>query len=210
MRSDLSRKRGEVKWGLASTGFLALHLAKLDIAQATQLRSVEIDEPQPAAMRDEIRWQRVVAEGGAAEMWGQAADVGQGVDLDPKQAQRGVTQRHLERHACQTQEAGGIGRGEEAVDEGLLDLVEIGLHGWRRSRAMRLMRRLPLGSAARGVRQIVARTMRRMRMVVVVIMTMMVVMVMIMRVIVMVVIVRMVMVVMIVATHGTLNRQQAC
>jgi hypothetical protein len=69
------------------------------------------------------------------------------------------------------------------------------------------MRRLPLRGRARGVRQIVAGTMRRMPMVVKMMVVIMSVMVMI--VMVMMVIVRM-MVVMIVAAHDTLSKQQAC
>jgi hypothetical protein len=52
-----------------------LDVAKLGVAQGAQRRAVEIDETQPAAARDEVRRQRIVAEGAATEMRGQAADI---------------------------------------------------------------------------------------------------------------------------------------
>jgi hypothetical protein len=99
-------------------------------------------------------------------MWGQAADIGERVDLHPQQFQAGIADGELEGDARQTQEAGGIGRTDEPVDEGRLDLVEI---GFRRSRArgtFRLVRRLPLHGRALGRGVIVSGSVRRMDMVV--------------------------------------------
>jgi hypothetical protein len=42
-------------------------VAKFGVVQSAQSRSVEIDETKPAAAQDEIRRQRIVAEGAAAE-----------------------------------------------------------------------------------------------------------------------------------------------
>jgi len=179
---------------------LQLCLAKLGVAQIAQIDTVEIRETQPAALRDEIRRQRIVAEGPAAEMRRQAADIGQRVDLDPEQSQGRLADLQLEWHPRQPQEAGGIAGGKKAVDKGLLDLVEIGLDRRCRSRPARLVRRLPLRGSAGSVRQVVAGTMRRMGVIVVMMVLIMSVMVMIVRMV----------VVMIVAAHDTLSKQQAC
>jgi hypothetical protein len=153
----------------------SLDVAKLGVAQGAQRRAVEIDETQPAAARDEIRRQRIVAEGAAAEMRGQAADIGQCINLDPQQFQVCLAGRDLERDSRQAQEAGGIRCLKKAIDERCLNLVEVGLRCNRvLLRAVRLMRRLPLHGRAMGMMMVVAGAVRRM----VMIMTMMMVVVM--------------------------------
>src|SRR5689334_16376861 len=89
--------------------------AKLGIAHGAQIVSVKVDKAQAAALRDEIRRQRIIPKCAAAEMRGQAADVGERVDLDAQQFQARFLARDLERDPGEPQEAGGIGRGEETV-----------------------------------------------------------------------------------------------
>ena len=70
--------------------------------------------------------------------------------------------RDLKGYARQTQEAGGVGSGDETVDEGRFDLVEVRLRRDRIRRAVRLVRRLPLDRGALGMRVIVSRPVWRM------------------------------------------------
>src|SRR5579863_5583769 len=108
-------------------------------------------------------------------MRGQAADIGQRVDLDPQQFQVCAAGRDLERDSRQAQEAGGVRRLKKAVDKRRLDLVEVGLRRNRvLVRAVRLVRCLPLHGRAMGMMMVVAGAMRRM---VVVVMMMIVVVV---------------------------------
>src|SRR5579872_2707030 len=106
-------------------------------------------------------------------MRGQAADIGQCVDLDPQQFQVYAAGRDLERDSRQAQEARGIGRLKKAVDKRRLDLVEVGLRRNRvLLRAVRLVRCLPLHGRAMGMMMVVAGAVRRMVMVMVVMMGM--------------------------------------
>jgi hypothetical protein len=90
-------------------------------------------------------------------MRGQAADIGQCVDLDPQQFQVCAVGCDLERDSRQAQEAGGVRRLKKAIDKRRLDLVEVGLRRGRvLLRAVRLMRRLPLNRRAMGMMMVVA------------------------------------------------------
>ena len=108
-------------------------------------------------------------------MRGQAADIGERVDLDPQQPHAGIAGGELERDARQPQETGRIGRRNEAIDEGRLDLVEIGLRRDRLGAATRLMWRLPLDRCALGVRMIMSGTMRRMDVIMIIVCMVMIV-----------------------------------
>src|SRR5579863_739060 len=106
-------------------------------------------------------------------MRGQAADIGQCVNLYPQQFQVSVAGRNLERDSCQAQEAGGIRRLKKAIDKRRLNLVEVGLRRNRvLLRAVRLVRCLPLHGRALGMVVVVAGAMRRMVRVVVMVMVM--------------------------------------
>ncbi len=107
-------------------------------------------------------WQRIITERCAAKMRRQAADISERVDLDPQQFQARAIGRDLKGYARQTQEAGGVGSGDETVDEGRFDLVEVRLRRDRIGRAVRLVRRLPLDRGALGMRVIVSRPVWRM------------------------------------------------
>src|SRR6202158_2436189 len=112
--------------------------------QRAQLFAVKINETQTPPMRDQARRQRIVAERAAAEVWSQAADIGERVDFDAQQIEFcAVGGGHLERDAAEAEKAHRIWRVDEAVDERRLDLVEIGL---RRCRGLLpwAVRRLPL------------------------------------------------------------------
>src|SRR5579863_3418549 len=114
-------------------------------------------------------------------MRGQAADIGQCVNLDPQQFQVCAAGRDLERDSRQAQEARGIPRLKKAIDKRCLNLVKVGLRRNRvLLRAVRLVRCLPLHGGAMGMMMVVAGAMRRM---VVVMVMMMIVMVVIMPVV---------------------------
>lgn len=95
-------------------------------------------------MRNHAGRQRIIAERATAEVRGQAADIGKRVDFDAQQVEFGaVGGDHLERDVAKAQKAHRVGRTQEAVDEGSLDLVEIRLDRCRRL-LRGAMRRLPL------------------------------------------------------------------
>ena len=97
-------------------------------------------------MRNQAGWQRIVAERAAAEVRRQAADIGKRVDFDAQQIEFGaVGGDNLERDAAEAQKAHRVGR----VDEGRLDLVEIGLPRCR-GLLPGAVRRLPLRHRALG------------------------------------------------------------
>ena len=135
-----------------ANGRPALRRADIGERQRTQFVAVEIDEAQAAAVRDHARRQRIVAERAAAEMRRQAADIGERVDLDAQEVERGaVGGGEFERDAGQPEEADRISGVDEAVDEGGFDLVEIGLDDCP-GRAVRAVRRLPLCRGRSGLR----------------------------------------------------------
>ena len=74
-------------------------------------------------------------EAAAAQVRGDGPDVCNLVEFHPQQAQAGAgAVDPLERHAGETQEAGRVRGGGEALGEGCLHQVEVGLRliGWRR------------------------------------------------------------------------------
>src|SRR5262245_60572294 len=122
-------------------------------AQLPLRLSVEIDECEAAAAGNEFGRERIIAHRGAAEMRGERGDVHCLVDLDAQKLQCLAAGGFAgKRNTGKTQEAGGVWRIGEAGDEGGLDEVEIGL-GLRPARlaGARIMRRLPLYGAARGI-----------------------------------------------------------
>src|SRR5450755_562273 len=148
----------------------AVDVAQFRVGQRPQASAVEIDKAQPSPPRDKIRRQGIVAEGAAAEMRRQAADIGQRVDLDPQQFQAGIAGYDLKWNARQAQEAGRVRRGDEPIDKGGFDLVEIGFRRNRARGAVRLVRRLPLHRGALAMRMIVPGPVRRMRVIMMMIM----------------------------------------
>src|ERR1700693_2848221 len=96
-------------------------------------------------------------------MRGQAADIGECVDLDPQQFQVCGLSCDLEWDSRQAQEACGVGCLKKAIDKRRLNLVEVGLRRNRvLLRAVRLVRCLPLHGRAMGMIMVVAGAMRRM------------------------------------------------
>src|SRR5260363_51745 len=137
-----------------------LELPQLRIGERRQPGAIEIDEAQTTPAGDEVRRQRIVAEGAAAKMRRQASHIGERIDLDTQQLEARTVAQDLERNAREPQEAGRIGRGDEAVDESGFDLVEIRLDHRDRPGALRLMRRLPLHGRA-AVRMVMPWAVRR-------------------------------------------------
>src|SRR3954454_14520225 len=89
-------------------------------------------------------------------MRGQAADIGQRVDLDAQQIElRAVPRDHFERNVAEAQKAHGIAGIDKAVDEGCLDLIEIAFN--RSPRLLRIVGRLPLRCRSFG-RAVVSRS----------------------------------------------------
>ena len=92
--------------------------------------AVEIDETEAAALGRHLGGKRVVAERAAAEMGGDAADVGDLIGLDAEEDEAApVGCLCLEGHAGEAEEAGRVARRQEGLDEGGLDQVEVGLAG---------------------------------------------------------------------------------
>jgi hypothetical protein len=152
-----------------------------------QASAIEIDKARLSALRDQSSRQRIVAKAFAAEVWRQASDVGQRVNLDAQELQpRAVRKGGLEGNSGEPQETGLIGRSKKALDECRFDLVEVQLAGGLLWTTLRQVWCLPLRNRARVLGVIVAGPAMRVMVVVVVMIVCVVVIVMAVRVVVMV------------------------